>query len=305
VLNGGGGLDQLFGGENSDVLDDGDATGAADADVLDGGASADTVTYARRTRGVRVDLLDAATDGEPGEGDTLRAIENATGGSGNDRIDGDEERNLLRGGPGSDRLGGGRKDDALYGGGGRDSLRGQSGADQLDGGRARDTLRGDSGADVIFAAALGESVSCGRGADSLVRPAPAVLVPPTCESLRYAFASPGTDGVSFFLRAYPVRASGRTLRFRLGCPEIDGECPVDGRGRLTLRTAGDARVIASGRLRWSLARDGRSRASGGRLRLTARGAALARRRGGVLTTVQVTTDSTPAVRWRIRLKTRG
>lgn len=56
-------------------------------------------------------------------------IERAIGGSGNDRIDGNDARNILSGGAG---------DDALSGGDGHDTLRGGDGADALTGGEGSD-----------------------------------------------------------------------------------------------------------------------------------------------------------------------
>lgn len=64
------------------------------------------------------------------------------GGAGDDRIDGQADRNVLLGGPGDDHL-------LDYGHDGRVIARGGSGADLLLGGRRRDDLRGGPGRDVM------------------------------------------------------------------------------------------------------------------------------------------------------------
>jgi serralysin len=65
------------------------------------------------------------------QGDPRSLIENATGGSGNDRLVGNDAANLLRGGKGADQLTGLLGDDTLIGGYGNDILRGGLGADEF------------------------------------------------------------------------------------------------------------------------------------------------------------------------------
>jgi serralysin len=118
-------------------------------------------------------------------------IENAVGGSGNDRIIGNTVDNILTGnagndtitgdagndqllgglgndsldgGVGDDRLFGGDGIDVLFGGDGSDRLEGGNDSDQLDGGAGADTLFGDAGADTLLGG-LGDDVLNG-GADS-------------------------------------------------------------------------------------------------------------------------------------------
>jgi len=81
VLRGGGGHDTLRGHGGPDTLVDGDGD-HPDADVLDGGVGGDTVSYARRTTGVSVDLV----AGSSGEGDSLSRVETAIGGHGDDDL---------------------------------------------------------------------------------------------------------------------------------------------------------------------------------------------------------------------------
>jgi len=62
-------------------------------------------------------------------GDTRSLIENAVGGSGNDKLTGNHAANLLKGGAGADRLSGLGGSDILDGGAGADFLLGGAGAD--------------------------------------------------------------------------------------------------------------------------------------------------------------------------------
>lgn len=83
-------------------------------------------------------------------------IENATGGTGNDKILGNQADNTIDGGRGDDRLfgrtgddvlEGGRGGDRLIGSRGDDILRGEGGRDKIFGGDGNDILRGDGGRD--------------------------------------------------------------------------------------------------------------------------------------------------------------
>jgi Ca2+-binding RTX toxin-like protein len=176
-LHGGGGDDNLYGGEDDDLLD-----GGAGADFMTGGYGVnnygiDTVDYSDRTAHVLVTIgAGGADDGETGEGDeVLYDVENAIGGSGDDRLAGNSAANTLVGGPGRDRLSGGLGPDVLDGGdgpddldggGGNDVLYGGAGADDLDGGGATDLYFGQAGDDVITNLdGLAETVDCGDGID--------------------------------------------------------------------------------------------------------------------------------------------
>ncbi|MBD2665694.1 calcium-binding protein [Richelia sinica FACHB-800] len=74
-------------------------------------------------------------------------IENATGGTSNDRLTGNVLNNTLNGGDGNDQLQGLGGNDTLNGGNGNDVLTGGSGNDLLWGGRGDDILVGDTGND--------------------------------------------------------------------------------------------------------------------------------------------------------------
>jgi hypothetical protein len=126
----------------------------AERDVFDGGAGTDTVGYEGRRRGVIADL--ARTDrhaGAPGEGDSLRRLERLEGGTGGDRLLGDDSANLLLGGDGDDRLIGRAGDDELELGGGSNRARGGAGDDTI----------GIGGADVRHLER--QRITCGLGRD--------------------------------------------------------------------------------------------------------------------------------------------
>lgn len=132
VLGGGTGHDRLLGQAGNDhlFLDPGN-------DFLSGGPGRDTV-HLSGGRDVTVRL---AVTGRQNTGygqDTIRGVEDASTGSGDDS---------LTGNGGANRLTGNRGDDLLTGKGGHDLLRGGGGADRLLGGAGSDTLTGDSGAD--------------------------------------------------------------------------------------------------------------------------------------------------------------
>ena len=89
-------------------------------------------------------------------------IENATGGTGNDRLTGNALNNTLNGGSGNDQLQGLGGDDSLWGGAGNDILDGGTGNDTLWGGLGDDVLTGGVGNDKylfqsssVFATSLG------------------------------------------------------------------------------------------------------------------------------------------------------
>ena len=85
-------------------------------------------------------------------------IENATGGSGDDRITGNGAVNRLDGRSGNDTLRGGAGNDQLSGGSGNDRLNGGTGNDVLRGGSGDDRLSGADGQDIfVFHTALGRS----------------------------------------------------------------------------------------------------------------------------------------------------
>ncbi len=77
-------------------------------------------------------------------------IENATGGAGNDYINGNHIANILKGNGGGDEIYGFDGDDKLYGDDGLDALYGGNGNDYLRGGNHDDRLYGNSGKDTLY-----------------------------------------------------------------------------------------------------------------------------------------------------------
>jgi hypothetical protein len=280
VLDGGGGTDTLLGGAGSDRLADGDADATVNADLLDGGDGTDTVSYATRRAPVRVGLGDMTPDGAPGEGDTVRGIEDAVGGHGADRLTGDGGANELHGGAGNDTLGGGDAGDRLFGGPGDDTVRGGDGAD---------VLGGEHGSD---------RVACGRGIDLVHEPRRGEWLAAACETIRYAFGAANEDSLLF--SPHPFAAA----RFSIGCPHreaLDGE-PSRCDGTLTLREAASARrLIGRGRLAGTLGREARPV----RVALTTLGRRLARRHDGVDVTATVAGRGLPTRCWSITLRVGG
>ena len=121
-------IENVIGGSGNDTLT-GDSLanlfrGGAGNDILNGGTGIDTADFSDKTTAVVV-TLNGATNATVTVGgiaeDTLRNIENVTGGSGNDILTGDTLANTLDGGFGNDLLKGGAGNDVLDGGAGRDT----------------------------------------------------------------------------------------------------------------------------------------------------------------------------------------
>lgn len=131
-LNGGAGNDSLAGGAGADTL-----AGGAGNDTLRGGAGVDLADFATSKVNVKIDL---ATGKVTGLGnDIIFDIEDATAGSGNDTLTGNDASNDLTGGAGRDTLSAGAGDDTLVGC-----------SDQINGGRGEiDQLTGGAGKDVF------------------------------------------------------------------------------------------------------------------------------------------------------------
>jgi Ca2+-binding RTX toxin-like protein len=144
-LNGLSGNDTLLGGNGNDTL-----VGGFGNDYLDGGAGIDTAGYQFETEGV---LISTGFSGAQGY-DTFVHVENITGSSFDDFIEGDRlgvaTNNVLFGGAGNDFLDG--DDETTVIGtsrGGNDTLGGGNGHDWLRGGLGNDILTGGAGADTF------------------------------------------------------------------------------------------------------------------------------------------------------------
>ncbi|WP_052649726.1 calcium-binding protein [Paracoccus sp. PAMC 22219] len=132
MLNGGNGNDSLYGEAGNDTLE-----GGSGNDLLNGGFGNDTVRFTAGTA-VSVNLSQAAAQNTGAGLDTIRNVENALTGAGNDRIIGSAGANSLTAGSGND---------VLSGLAGNDRLFGQTGNDRLQGGAGNDILTGGIGAD--------------------------------------------------------------------------------------------------------------------------------------------------------------
>jgi serralysin len=133
---------------------------------FNGGDGRDTISYQRQDsddflqgRGVFVDLYDKFARTGGGREETLIDIENATGTSYADTINGGQGNNILKGMDGFDVLSGRDGQDKLYGGNGGDNLFGDDGNDKLTGGKGQDLLEGGSGNDVFIFEKISDSVT--------------------------------------------------------------------------------------------------------------------------------------------------
>ena len=137
-----GGDDSVTGGPGSDTNKNGPGR-----DTFAGGDGSDRVNYEHRVNPVSVTLDGVADDGENGEGDNAQIdVEEAFGGSGNDRIVGNAAANLLIGGGGNDSLVGGAGDDRIEGSEGDDTIDTRDGGyDSIDCGPGNDTVLADPG----------------------------------------------------------------------------------------------------------------------------------------------------------------
>lgn len=121
ILIGNNGSDSINGGAGNDTLDGGNDG----SDTLDGGSGNDTADYSSYTADLTVVLNTSnyapVTVSGSSNDDTIRNIENFTGGSGVDSITGDSVANILTGNGGNDALDGGDSADNLNGGDGSDT----------------------------------------------------------------------------------------------------------------------------------------------------------------------------------------
>jgi len=134
TLDGGDGVNQITGGPGADTLNAGAGKdvlrgeGGNDtlianpgADVLDGGADTDTLSYAGYPS-VYVYQDGAANDGQLDEHDNVTSIENLTGSSYGDDLQGTQGDDVIHGGGGGDKIEAFFGDDTIYGGDGYDNI---------------------------------------------------------------------------------------------------------------------------------------------------------------------------------------
>lgn len=139
----------LIGGAGNDVV-----TFSAGSDVIDGGANTDTLVLTTAGTSVTLDLSTVngggyATLTSGGITQTVKGIENLTGGNFGNTLTGTSGANVLTGGTGTDTLNGGDGADTLSGGAGADTINGGNDNDIIYGGTGADTLDGGSGSDTL------------------------------------------------------------------------------------------------------------------------------------------------------------
>jgi Ca2+-binding RTX toxin-like protein len=189
--------------------------GQGGADTFAGQNGTDRADYASRTGPIDASLDGQADDGAAGEHDNiLDDVETIRGGSGNDSLVGNGNRNFLIGGPGND---------IIFGQGG-----------------AGDDINGGPGDDRLFAAdGLSDDVSCGDGADQAQVDLQDVFRVGVCE---FVSRAPVGEFPTVRISHAPVRTGA--AKIRLSCPSNGPAC----RGTLTLRQNGGKVGVASYRL---------------------------------------------------------
>ncbi len=154
--------DKLLGSKGGNVL-----IGGQGADVLNGRGGKDWADYSASEGGVTVNLAKRSGSGGDADGDRLINIERVQGSAQNDKLTGDNGKNVLVGDAGKDKLVGGRGRDELDGGIGRDKLFGGKGNDKLNGGNSNDKLVGGGGRDDLDGGAGRDKLLGGAGKDTL------------------------------------------------------------------------------------------------------------------------------------------
>jgi Ca2+-binding RTX toxin-like protein len=222
-LHGGKGADVVRGGDGSDGLYDaspreplrsGDldpyheetvvalADPGRGRDSFDGGGGSDTLSYAGRSAGVKVDLADtAAVGGARGEHDSVKSVKGAVGGAGDDRLAGNKRSNTLDGAGGDDRIVGRRGNDYIEGGSGRNVIIAGPGEDVIN--------------PLYRASDLGaERVFCGADSDRMFWIYPTDFVNDDCEGLEFNFLREGGLFGGSVASRLPLQAGYRPIVLR-------------------------------------------------------------------------------------------
>jgi Ca2+-binding RTX toxin-like protein len=148
-------------------------------DYFDGGSGRDTISYEGRLAGVTLDLADAAAvAGGRREHDSIRGVQGALGGVGDDRLVGSSRSDLLDGTRGDDRIVGREAADFIEGGTGRNVIIAGPGDDLINS-QYRPT---DLGAERTF---------CGSGMDHVSWIFPSDFLNDDCEDLEFNFLRDG------------------------------------------------------------------------------------------------------------------
>ena len=141
----------------------------------------DTISY-NGSRDVNIDLREATLQQEAGGGGFISAtqgigggftiangadIENASGGSGDDTVTGNDLGNALDGNAGDDDIDSGAGNDTVDGNSGADDIETVSGANTIYGSSGFDDIQGGSGIDTIFGGSGDDQINGGNGNDNL------------------------------------------------------------------------------------------------------------------------------------------
>ncbi|KAJ01443.1 hypothetical protein PM02_19380, partial [Sulfitobacter mediterraneus] len=145
TLKGDEGDDALYGGDDDDILRGGEGD-----DLLHGERGTDTADFSDGRDGVVVNLFDEIAVSNDLGTDLLYDIENVDGSRGDDVIDGDHSRNVLRGDDNDDIIRGHNGNDTIYGDDDDDVVWGDEGQDFVYGGDDDDEVRGGFGDDHLF-----------------------------------------------------------------------------------------------------------------------------------------------------------
>lgn len=174
AIFGGGGADELFGGDGDDVINGGAGAdflfGEGGSDSLNGGLDDDQISGGDGADFLQGDRGDDVLDGGDGVDTIFGGIGDDVllGGTSGDVMNGDAGADMMMGEDGNDSMQGGPGDDLLAGGRGTDWLVGGTGADTLRGGLNSDTIEGGAGADTIEGGAGADAMAGGSGADVYV-----------------------------------------------------------------------------------------------------------------------------------------
>jgi len=143
-LKGRAGNDTLMGGDGDDILE-----GGGGADNIVGGTGVDVLSYEESAAAVYIDLAANSFAGGDAQGDTVSEVEIFEGSNYGDTILGSTVADIIIGMAGDDNLVGRDGDDFIAGGFGSDSLDGGTGNDTLTGGIGNDLYMVDSLLDVV------------------------------------------------------------------------------------------------------------------------------------------------------------
>jgi len=162
-------IDTLYGDEGDDLI----IPGVNNNDVIDGGIGSDTVSFSKVTNDMNITLSSSSSTAtiEDGTGAveytiTMKSIENAIGGSGDDYIRGTTGSNTIYGGDGNDSIYSNYGSDLLYGGAGNDTIYGRSGMNTIYGEEGNDYLTDGSNNDYISGGSGDDIISINLGVDT-------------------------------------------------------------------------------------------------------------------------------------------